>query len=209
MKTSSWLATIMILWFCCAHVSALDIPPACSGKREASGYNAGFLAGGSLVRQAWAKVKNCARIDEFERVVKTAIQRSVPKTSPTLYTQCRFSGQIAGMTDQVDGLFVGCADSCFLEGQFVGEITAIAYCELSILLRGLALDQFLIRGPVETCGLSFEIGCDANFETTAINYSNLLGQCLPYVRHPFLEVFEQAQQNQCAYDPLPPDELDP
>ncbi len=140
-------------------------------------------------------------------MVTTAIQRSVPTTAPTPYLQCRFAGMVAGMESQVGGLFNSCADACFLEGQFVGEIAAIAYCELSILLRGLGLDELLIRGPVATCGFTFEVGCDANLETTALNYSNPFGRCLPYVRAPFAQVFDQARNNQCAYDPLLADDL--
>ncbi len=185
---------------------ALDVPSACHATRDTQAYTAGFSAGGSLVRQAWARIRNCDRIEQLEAAVTTAIQRSVPATSPTSYLTCRFAGMVSGMEAQVGGLFNSCADACFLEGQFVGEIAAVAYCELSILLGGLGLDDFLIRGPVATCGLTFEIGCDANFETTALNYANPFGQCLPFVRSPFEAVFFQAQNNQCAYDPLPPED---
>lgn len=206
MRRAWQLSLVISVLLCVGHALALDVPPACTATRDAQAYNAGFTAGGSLVRQAWARIRDCDRIEELESAVTIAIQRSVPTTSPTQYLQCRFSGMVSGMQAQVGGLFNTCADSCFLEGQFVGEIAAVAYCELSILLDGLGLDDLLIRGPVATCGLTFEIGCDANFETTAIGYSNPFGQCLPYVRAPFEEVFYQAQNNQCAYDPLPPEE---
>lgn len=205
-RAPSFLLCVSFWMLLCAQAFAQDVPPACAASRDTLAFNAGYTAGKSLVRQAWARLNSCDKIDQLEAAVKTAIQRSVPTTSPTQYLQCRFSGMVSGMEAQVNGLFGTCADACFLEGQFVGEIAAIAYCELSILLGGLGLDELLIRGPVETCGLTFEVGCDANFETTALNYSNPFGQCLPFVRAPFEEVFFQAQNNQCAYDPLPPED---
>jgi len=206
MTRGFWTFLILSVLFSSTAARAQTPPAACSATRDASAYYAGYLTGGSFVRQAWSGVMNdCDRIEAVELAVATALRRSLPTTSPTTYLQCRFAGLAQGAMGEVDGLFATCADQCYLEGQFVGEIAAITYCELSILLQGLGIADLLIRGPVQTCGLSFEIACDANFETTAIGYRNPFGQCLPYVRAPYSEVFEQARYNQCAYEPIEPE----
>jgi len=192
--------------FSSAVASAQTPPAACTAIRNASAYRAGYITGRSLVRQAWSGVMNdCDRVEDVEYAVSTALQRSVPTSAGTPYLTCRFAGLAQGALSQVDGLFTTCADECYVEGQFIGEVSAMAYCELSILLNGLGIDDLLIRGSVQTCGLSFEIACDSNFETTAISYSNPFGRCLPYVRAPYDAVFAQAQYNQCAYDPIDPE----
>jgi hypothetical protein len=185
---------------------AQELPAACSATRNAQAYQAGVLGGASLVRQAWAAIRDCDRIELLESVVQAGLRRSVPTSSPTPYLQCRFAGMVNGAMAETEGLFYQCADACYMEGQFVGEIAAFAYCELSILLGGLALADDFIRGPVQTCGLGFEIACDTNFVTTAMTYSNASGSCTPYTRNPFVAVFEQTRENQCAYVPIDPED---
>lgn len=196
--------------------SAQDVPAACSGALNTRAFNVGKMTGTSLLRQAWNAVNDCDRIEEFEDMVIPVLLRYSPGDAPTPYTQCRFLGLVQGMLDELDGLFTGCANQCFQEGQFAGELSALAYCELSIALGGLVTaDQFL-RGPVQVCGLSFELGCDSKFSTFATFYTNDLGErCEPFTEDAdgcpgsgdgcFFEVFDQARENQCAYNPLDED----
>jgi hypothetical protein len=119
-----------------------------------------------------------------------------------------YSGWVAAMQEELDTILATCADSCFQEGTFMGELAAIAYCELAIALDGLGLDDLFIRGPVDVCGLTFEVGCDERFQSTGLSYfSQVQGvACGQYTRGPHLTVFRRTQHNQCAYNPLEPEE---
>jgi hypothetical protein len=191
---------------------AQDVPVDCASF--ASAYRTGYSGGRSIARSAWSSrnvAQSCANIDVFRVAVTSALATRMRYElnlggAPTQSAACRSLGFAQGATDTVDGLLNQCADTCFLEGQFIGEIAAVAYCELSIALGGLGLDELLLRGPVEVCGTAFEVGCDSNFQTRAVSYRNGDNiQCLPYTRVPFLEVFWQTQNNQCAYELEPED----
>ena len=204
---------MQVRWSCAALVSsclcmptvayAQTIPTECQGRAESRAYRGGVAAGGSLVRQAWNGLKSdCDRVEEFEDIVTNALGRYSPAADISLSSLCRFTGVVDGILDQLDTTFLACTDSCFLEGSFAGEISAIAYCELSIALGGLTTADAFIRGPVKVCGLSFEIGCDTSFSTTCGSYVNATGECAPFTVDTFYAVFSEAQNNQCAYNPV-------
>jgi hypothetical protein len=186
--------------------SAQDIPAFCTGS-NAKAFLDGKKLGPSLVRQAWAGFRGgCAQIEVFADKVNTAFA-AANLTAPTTFTKCRYLGWVQGAVEQVDTFFNSCADTCFLEGEFVGNLVADVYCQLSIALGGLATADDFIRGPVEVCGLGFETACDSTFLTKTTGFPG--GQCLPFTREPFLDVYFQTQTNQCAFDPIDPDDPDP
>lgn len=179
-----------------------DVPAACRTQLGQRAFTAGHTAGGSLARQAWNNVKDCDHVEDFESLVMNTLSRYGLPSNPSDYTACRYTGMVTGIIDELDGLFNVCTDQCFAEGEIAGDISAIAYCELSIALGGLASADDFIRGPVQVCGMSFELGCDTMFDTTSESYSNKIGACLAYTRDPFTSVWHQARSNQCAYNPL-------
>jgi len=183
-----------------------QLPNQCSSATNTRAFRAGRMAGSSLVRQSWASLNDCDRVEQFEDLVTSSLERYVPGNAPTLYTQCRFAGVVQGVLDELDTVFVDCTDACFREGKFAGEISAFAYCELSIALNGLETADDFLRGPVQVCGFSFEVGCDSEFIAVASSYENELGACEPFTVNTFVEVFDQARENQCAYNPLDPEE---
>ncbi len=185
--------------------SAQAVPEGCESPRDERAFNVGRAAGASIARQAWRSVNDCDRVERFEDLVISVLERYAPPPAPTTYSLCRFVGVAAGIVDTLDEVFFGCTDACLLEGEFVGEISAVVYCELSIALNGLSTADAFVRGPVQVCGLSFEIGCDASFLGTAFSYVNPQGMCLPFTEGEFEPVFEQARENQCAYNPVPED----
>lgn len=186
-----------------ATASAQGIPEGCQNTRDQRAFLVGQAAGASLARQAWRSIDDCDRVEHFEEIVLSALDRYAPPSSPTTYTLCRFVGVAAGIVDTLDEVFFECTDACLLEGELVGEMSALVYCELSIALNGLRTAEDFIRGPVQVCGLSFEIGCDSAFLGTAFSYDNSVGACLPFTEGEFEPVFDQARENQCAYNPLP------
>jgi hypothetical protein len=207
MKKQSVLSTVIIAGISAFAVTtqAADPPPACQDTQGRRGYSAGYLAGTSLTRQAWAGVKDCDRIEEFEGVILDTLDRLRPPTKPSTYFSCRYAGTVAGMIDQIDPLYKTCTDTCQEEGEIIGKVSAIAYCELAIALGGLPSADAFLRQPVLLCGFAFQTGCDAMFVSASTVYFNDQGSCQPYTVNPFLTVWSQVRTNQCAYWPTPPD----
>jgi hypothetical protein len=195
-------------WSASAHAQSTGnaIPPGCQGARESRAFNAGTVSGHSLVRQAWANVNDCDQIETFETIITDDLSGYQVPPGSSSYTICRFTGIVAGMLDELDAQFQNCQDQCLAEGETAGNISAIAYCQLSIALGGLATADWFLRGPVQVCGLNFQVGCDSSFVGDTENYSNSHGACLPYTQNPFTAVWTQARNNQCAYNPIPPNQ---
>jgi hypothetical protein len=201
------LVVLNALAYNVAHAQTL--PSSCQATRDQRAYATGQRSGASLIRQAWRSVNDCDRVEQFEDLVMNTVDAYAPGPAPTNYSLCRYSGVIDGILNELDNTFIGCSDACLLEGQFAGELSAVAYCELSIALDGLATADAFLRGPVQVCGLNFEVGCDSEFLGVCTNYQNDEGSCLPYTEDTFFAVFDQARTNQCAYNPLPPDKSTP
>jgi hypothetical protein len=63
-----------------------------------------------------------------------------------------------------------CSVSCRDEGELIGEISAIAYCQLSLALDGLASADDFMRLPVQFCGEWFRLVCDLEYNTITRAY---------------------------------------
>jgi hypothetical protein len=202
--TASFAALIVII---ATTSEAQAAPPAsCSTGLAASSYKTGQRIGKNLVKSAWGNIDDCDRIDQFLEIVEENVSRLTLKENPSNSTVCRYTGTVDGVYEELDGLYGTCADQCFLDGTFAGQLSAEVYCELSIALGGLVEADDFLRGPVAICGLNFEIGCDSEFIAVSTVYENPDGECVTYTEGEFEEVWEQSRYNQCAYvieDPTP------
>jgi len=199
-----------------AQTSWLDnIPASCNPEQpegtlfeapELRSYRAGYRQGEYLVNAAWNRVSNCDEIETFETLVMNSVSRYTLNEGASLSTVCRYSAVITAILDGIDSLYWDCEELCTQDGELAGDISGQAYCELSIALGGLAEADDFIRGPVQICGLAFEIACDQTFEVVTTSYSNDDGECVVYTEGEFEAVWRQAQNNQCAYWP---EEMDP
>jgi hypothetical protein len=101
--------------------------------------------------------------------------------------------------DELSG--IRCLIECYVLGRFIGEMAATFYCDLSIALGGLGLDEWLVEGSITFCGVLFVYGCHRMFDYLTPRYPSVDDpQCLPYTQAPYLEVYAQARHNQCIYD---------
>lgn len=176
-------------------------PPACTATIDARQYNTGFLIGQRIVQSAVLSINSCDEIDFFVNVILDNVARFTLPRGASNALACRYAGQVEGVIQEMDNQARLCDDQCFADGQVIGEISAAAYCELSILLGGLAEPDAFVRRPTLTCGFNFEVGCDSSFIGVSRAYENAFGQCLPFTQDPFFEVWDQTRINQCAYDP--------
>jgi hypothetical protein len=182
-----------------------DVPPGCADDRDARSYALGVMLGERIVSSAWARIADCDRVDYFSDVVAANLERLSLRPGASNYLICRYTGTYDGVFNALESMIGTCADQCFLDGELAGELSAEIYCELSIMLGGLALADDFLRGPVEICGLNFEIGCDSAFMSTTWTYANAFGVCEPYTTGEFFAVWDQARNNQCLYSPDPDD----
>jgi hypothetical protein len=180
------------------------IPDACNTTLGRRAFNSGVQLGTGLADAAWANVNDCDRVDDFNDIITDDVGRYQLAPNPSNYTYCRYSGVIAGVLDELAVILDDCAGQCRAEGEIVGQISAMAYCELSLALGGLSSADAFLRGPVATCGASFQEGCDPAFDSFSQNYTNTLGACLQYTEGDYADVWDQARYYQCAYNPLPP-----
>lgn len=97
---------------------------------------------------------------------------------------------------------------CRDEGRFTGRVTAAAYCQLSISLGGLGVDDLLAPGPESRCSRKYEDACRRAFDQAALEFAALSGDpaadCRPFTRGEFREAYEVARFNQCLFSVAEP-----
>lgn len=207
MKTS---VAVLALTLSLAASTAMaeEIPPACQESNFVMrGYLSGVAQGKSLVQRAWLSVNNCDELERFTDIVVSNVQNYV-LTGASTYAICRHSGLLDGVFQQLDDVWLSCDGMCCQEGEVIGELSAELYCQLSILLDGLAEPDDFIRRPVYMCGFAFETCCDASFVGTSMSFFGLDGKgalvaCKDYTEQPFFEVWDGTREIQCAYEPPP------
>lgn len=134
-------------------------------------YNTGIPLGASIVAQAWDGIgQDCDRLEEFETIVINNLMDYVLPAYASDYTVCRYDGYIEGMLQAIDDLYMACGEECAIEGAMIGEISAIAYCQLSYAFGGLVDPDDFTRLPVMFCGQVFQTNCDLSFNTVTRAY---------------------------------------
>jgi hypothetical protein len=163
------LVTGIVLWSLPVQAA---IPAECEGSfLNKRAYNTGVVLGQSIVSQAWNGIEeDCDRLEEFETVIVNNVMDYVLPPEASQFTLCRYYGHIEGMLMQIDLNYTECGDKCAEEGHLIGEISAIAYCQLSFALEGLATADDFVRLPVQFCGTVFQISCDLNYNTVTRTY---------------------------------------
>jgi hypothetical protein len=182
--------------------------PACQDTIGRRIFAAGWLQGANLTGQTWSGVNDCDGAVQFESVLLAALRRNpLPANPSQKYVLCRYAGFVTGILESLDTVYASCSWTCQDEGRLVGEIAAVAYCELLIATAGLASPTDLLRGPQSGCGCLFAPGCDATFTITSRIYENYAGTCLPYTIFPFDQVWNQVISDMCASWCFPPPKL--
>lgn len=202
------LASITVL---AATTSAFadEVPIGCQESAfTVRGYNSGVSMGRSLVQRAWGSVNDCDQLELFTDIVVANVQ-NYQLVGDSTYTICRHTGLVDGVFQELDAVWLQCDGQCCQEGRVIGELAAELYCQLSIILDGLAAPDDFVRRPVFLCGLTFETCCDTNFIGTSLSYEGLnlqgeLVQCLPYTKDPYDDVWAGTRELQCMYVPPPP-----
>jgi len=208
------VATVVLMISAAGQAYANDpfpnIPDSCQGTLSLrNSYGTGVKLGEKLVQAAWAKINDCDQIEQFLTIVEDNVGRLTLPPNASAGVACRYAGTTDGVFNILDALYGTCSDQCFLDGEFAGKLAAEVYCELSIALGGLGPDDEFLRGPVQVCGLNFEIACDTTFISESMSYAQPgpPGQpplmCEPYTQGEYSPIWDLARNNQCAYSPEP------
>jgi hypothetical protein len=186
------------------------VPSKCEGSFLERAHYVGYLTGGNIVNQAWNAIENdCNQVVEdtfFTDVILNTLKNlGIPAGAPD-YVFCRYHGYIAGAADQLSAIEDECIDQCVQNGNMIGELATMMYCELSIALGGLEEADDLLEGVLSLCGEATVDACETLFNNNTPGYENFLGQsCEPYTQDEFSNVWEQAKHNQCVYNPVEED----
>jgi hypothetical protein len=190
---------------CTATVDATCTDP-CSGAHATRAYQRGFRRGWKTVERSWERhVDDCDRTGAFvERVTErlTSAQESCDGDDDSRYRRCRVAGATAGSFAALDQIQASCDESCFLGGELVGDLAAKTYCELA--LDGNPPDgETWVRGPLNECGLNYEVACDSSFVGTSIDFENDAGQCRPFTEGDFADGWDRTREKSCDYQNRP------
>ena len=128
----------------------------CNDDDLARRYAAGHASGRGIVYIALRNF-GCEHEEPMQDVLVGVVRRVSAYRIEGLHAQCRYSGFVDGVMQAMGDLSVYCLDSCFANGETIGRLAAHAYCTL-----GTEAEDY-VRGPVATCGLSYELGCDVSF----------------------------------------------
>jgi len=208
MKTLISVLLGLMIWSGAATALADDIPVGCQGSTIVTrAYQSGVAQGKSLVQRAWLSVNDCDQLEHLTDIIIANVD-FYQLTGSSAYNICRHTGMIDGVFQQIDAVWTLCDGLCCDEGSAIGELAAELYCQLSILLGGLAVPDDFVRRPVFECGFEFQTCCDSNFMGVSRAYEglDLLGQvkqCLPYTEDPFFDVWDGSREIQCTYVPPP------
>lgn len=193
-----------------AVAGAQPIPDGCKTSAVVTNaYKSGVSQGISLVQRAWANVNNCDRLETFTDIVNQNVA-NYTLTGTSAYNLCRYTGMVDGVFQQLDNVWKLCDGQCCSEGSAIGVLAAQLYCQLSILLGGLAKPDTYVRRPVLLCGFSFQMCCDADFLGTSLSYvgKDMFGapqKCEKYTEGDvYTPIWDGTRILQCAYTPPSP-----
>ena len=177
-----------------------SVPSGCDGSAlSRRAYLAGYQQGTVLVDRAWLTVNDCDQLEHFSDIVYQDLQSFVLGGTSS-YVVCRYTGVVDGSMAEVDNLWLKCGGDCCDEGMALGELAAEMYCQLSIMLHGLANPDMFARRPVHMCGYAYQGCCDSNFVGT----SRSVPMCLQYTNTPYFDVWDDTRLMQCVYTPPDP-----
>jgi hypothetical protein len=190
-------------------VAALDpatqpLPQPCLAEKYQKAFLHGEKRGRHRVAMAWKKYNDCDQIEAFVDDFVIGIEDLVPEAdTDKMRKYCRYSGQVEGTFLELEVVQEQCESKCFMDGDWVGQIQAKAYCDLAMDAEGEIEPSQWVRQPVGICGFQFEVGCDVSFLANTQSYTNGSGACAPYTRAPFFELWDSSRNKSCSYQRSP------
>jgi hypothetical protein len=186
----------------CTAVSRPGCVDRCDTAKLTRFYRKGWDKGFDAVQRAWdRRDQRCLRIDDFAdriaRRVGDAQRAADPDANQRAHRRCRAAGVVDGAYAALEGIQGLCDQVCYLDGEVVGTIAAATYCELAFGADGPLDVVEWVRGPIDTCGLGYEIACDGTFIGTTIDYASDAGVCEPFTTGSYQLAWDETRDRAC------------
>lgn len=111
-------------------------------------------------------------MDELkETVVANANSYRLPAAASQT-TVCRYAGTIEGMLRRTDELYRQCGSECAQEGEVIGKVSAIAYCQTASSGGGFFDAKYLLQRPDDSCAAIFASSCGLTYDRVTRSYVN-------------------------------------
>lgn len=168
-------------------------------------YRRGWQHGFEAISKAWdRRHASCDRSDAFvDRVMtrlESALEQQDSEVSAKLQRRCRKAGVVDGSFAALDVVQSLCAETCFLDGDLTGKLTADTYCEMALGADGPLDLAGWIRGPLNTCGLGYEVACDSSFIGESVSYTNAAGEsCEAMTQGAYETSWDRSRLESCDY----------
>jgi hypothetical protein len=191
---------------CAAEPREEECTDRCPGTQLTAAYRKGWKRGFESVAKVWdKKVADCDRGDEFadriaERVAKAQTQldgEDAGESKPR--KRCRNAGVSDGAFAALDVIQNSCAEVCFLDGELTGRVAAPSYCELAMGADGPIEQPDWTRGPLNTCGLNYEVACDSVFIGDTLEYARGGKACADYTVDEYAASWDASRERVCDY----------
>jgi hypothetical protein len=180
--------------------AAAVAPADCAFGKGAKFYEQGRSKGSKLVQKLW-RGASCGSVEAFaDRVLQHLGELEVSQGEESrVHRWCRYAGSVDALWEGLDKIQLDCEASCFMDGDFVGQVEAKIFCDLAIEAGGALEPESWLRPPVASCGFQYQLACDSRFLGTAGSYANAEGVCAPYTEAPYTTLFESALLRSCAF----------
>jgi hypothetical protein len=167
-------------------------------------YRKGWQKGFEAVSKAWDRRHgNCDRTEAFvDRIsagLEDALAAQDSEATQKAHRRCRKAGAVDGAFAALDVIQSFCDQTCFLDGDFTGKLAAESYCEMAIGADGPLDVVDWLRGPLNMCGLNYEIACDSSFVGTSVDYSSSSGSCAPLTEGAYEAAWDASRLVSCDY----------
>jgi hypothetical protein len=189
---------------CVAEPREDDCTDLCDTNKLKKFYRKGWKQGFQVVSKIWdRRAENCASIDDFVDQVftrlETAHRFNDNEANEKAHRRCRKAGVLDGAYAALDDIQNLCDQVCFLDGDLVGRLSAATYCEMAIGADGPLDVASWIRGPIGTCGFSYEVACDGSFIGASLDYVNDAGACAPMTEGAYATPWDNTRDRSCDF----------
>jgi hypothetical protein len=168
-------------------------------------YRKGWQKGFEAVSRAWNRHRQggCDRSDAFVDQISTRLESALgepdSEANAKLQRRCRKAGVIDGSFAALDVVQSLCDQTCFLDGDLTGKLSAEAYCEMAMGADGPLDVADWMRGPLNTCGLNYEIACDSSFIGESVSYPSGSGSCEAVTEGAYESSWDRSRLESCDY----------
>ena len=133
--------------------------------------------------------------DELDRVAQIIADTPIrPPSTGGEFAACFYVGYTDTLWSRLENAYLEGSRVCFSAGSAIGEISAQAYCAVSMALGGLSDPGFIAQPPLRMCGTEVVFGCKSAYLQYAMTR---IPGCSTYTTGYFSATFENMIRQDC------------